>query len=163
MKSYDPLLAHWLPVTSIFLVILRLSCNQFGCYYLENKKNFSQFSAPFLKSTSNFRLFEKKTTLIAHVFRKLQNAKDFVRPMSKKSSSEHPSTVNMLKGLNDYEIFMTALLSTLFITVNQADFENVSLSDMWNPRALCQHNDSRWQLFSSGYWEFAATYSNAIT
>ena len=50
--------------------------------------------------------------------------------MSKKSSSEHPSTVNMLKGLNDYEIFMTALLSTLFITVNQADFENVSLSDM---------------------------------
>ena len=38
----------------------------------------------FLKSTSNFKHFEKKMIVIATLFRKLQTVKDLDRPLSKK-------------------------------------------------------------------------------
>ena len=45
----------------------------------------SQFFAKYLKFKSNFKHFEKKMTLEAYVFPKLQTAKDVVRQNSKKT------------------------------------------------------------------------------
>ena len=51
---------------------------------------FSDFFVPFLESTSNFKHFEKRMIAIPTFFRKLQNVKDLVRPLSKKHRSRTP-------------------------------------------------------------------------
>ena len=48
------------------------------------RKASSRFLSPYLKSKSNFKHFEKKMIIIGTLFRKLQNVKDLVRPLSKK-------------------------------------------------------------------------------
>ena len=45
----------------------------------EKQKGFSQSLYAFFKSTSNFEHFQKKITLIACIFAKLQTPKDVVR------------------------------------------------------------------------------------
>ena len=47
-------------------------------------KTFSDLFDPFLESTSNFELFEKKMIVIATLFRNLQTVKNFRRLLSKK-------------------------------------------------------------------------------
>ena len=49
------------------------------------QKTFSEFFSPFLKSSLNFELFQKRMTLIAEVFPKLRTSKHMVTSMSKKS------------------------------------------------------------------------------
>ena len=50
------------------------------------QKTFSEYFSAFLKSSSNFELFQiKKMSLIADVFPKLRTPKNLVRSMSKKS------------------------------------------------------------------------------
>ena len=48
----------------------------------EKQKSFSQFFCAFFKSSSNFEHFQKKMTLIAYVFPKLQTAKDVETSLS---------------------------------------------------------------------------------
>ena len=50
----------------------------------EKQKNFSEFSVPFLESTSSFEHMEKKMMVIANVFPKLQTVKNFLTPRCKK-------------------------------------------------------------------------------
>ena len=45
----------------------------------EKQKSFSQFFCAFFKSSSNFEHFQKKMTLIAYVFPKLQTPKNVVK------------------------------------------------------------------------------------
>ena len=45
----------------------------------QKQQTFSQFFSPFLKSTLNFELFQKKMTLIADVFPKLPSPKKVIR------------------------------------------------------------------------------------
>ena len=45
---------------SILFVIVKCHSKQFKSNYLRNKKSFSNFFAPFLKTTSNFEQFETK-------------------------------------------------------------------------------------------------------
>ena len=52
-----------------------------------------------MKFTFHFKFFEKKVTLKAYVFLKLQTAKNVVRHYLKSPVSEHPSIVNILKSL----------------------------------------------------------------
>ena len=49
----------------------------------KNRKIFSQCFAQFMESASNIKHFEKKMTLAAYVFSKLQTVKSMVRQMSK--------------------------------------------------------------------------------
>ena len=56
----------------------------------KKQKNISQFSAQFLKQSSNCEQFEKNMTLTAYVFPKLQTVKDVARQMSKKSCFRTP-------------------------------------------------------------------------
>ena len=44
---------------------------------------FSEYFTQFLESASNSKHFEKKLSLVAYVFSKLQTVKDMVRQMSK--------------------------------------------------------------------------------
>ena len=39
-KSWDSLLTHWLPMTSIFFITETIHCNRFRCNYLGNEKLF---------------------------------------------------------------------------------------------------------------------------
>ena len=70
-------------------------CTQFKCNCL--KKNYSQFFAPFLKSLSNYKQFEKMTTLIASLLSKSQILKDLVRPISKQPSYKTPFDSHSVK------------------------------------------------------------------
>ena len=56
----------------------------------EKQKSFSQFFCAFFKSSSNFEHFQKKMTLIAYVFPKLQTPKNVVRQMSQRSRLRRP-------------------------------------------------------------------------
>ena len=51
----------------------------------QKQQTFSQFFSAFLKSTLNFEHFQKKMTLIAHVFPKLPSPKKVIRRISAKS------------------------------------------------------------------------------
>ena len=49
------------------------------------KKTFSDFFSAFLKSSLNFKHFQKKMTLTADLFPKLRTPKNKLKSMSKKS------------------------------------------------------------------------------
>ena len=59
-------------------------------------KTFSDCFVPFLVYASNFKHFEKKTMVLATLFRKLQTVKGLVRPLYQNTVSDYPLTVNML-------------------------------------------------------------------
>ena len=61
----------------------------------QKQKTFSRFFSAFLKSTLNFKHFEKKMTRIAFVFRKLRTPKTKLDKCLKSKVSEDPSTSNM--------------------------------------------------------------------
>ena len=56
----------------------------------EKQKTLPQLFVPFLESTSNFKLLEKKIIVIAYVFPKLQTVKNLSRPLSKKRCFRTP-------------------------------------------------------------------------
>ena len=57
-------------------------------HLLQKQKTFSEFFMAFLKSASNFAVFQKGFTLIGYVFQNLRTPNDVVRYMSKKSPFE---------------------------------------------------------------------------
>ena len=76
-------------------------------------------------------------TLIGYVSRKLETSKDLVRKMSKKSRFRRPFVKQHGKRSKTLlEIFRTAPLSYLLITVKKIELEEVCLSDMENLRTV---------------------------
>ena len=63
----------------------------------KKQKAFSQFFTPFLKSTSNFKQFQKMTSLIGYLLPKLQTLKNLVRPMSKQPRYTTPFNGHSVK------------------------------------------------------------------
>ena len=61
-------------------------------------KNFSHFFVKFLESTSTFKHFEKKMTVITTLIRNLQAVKDLVRLLPKKHCSRAPFESQHVKG-----------------------------------------------------------------
>ena len=55
-KSYDCLLTHWLPMTSILFLKEAILCNIFRCIYLRNEKYFLTFFLHFLNSNSILKI-----------------------------------------------------------------------------------------------------------
>ena len=103
------------------------------------EKTFSEFFPPQMKFYIKILNFLKKMTLIAYISPNLQTAKDLVRRMSKKPPFRTPFDSQHLKGpqahvksawQHFYQI-SPSLWSKLTL-------ENVSLSDMWDPKSLCQ-------------------------
>ena len=77
-------------MTSIPLLVETIECTQFRCIYLKNKRIFSEYSYAFFESALSLEHFQKKMTLIAYVFPKLQNTKKVLRQMSKSSCFRGP-------------------------------------------------------------------------
>ena len=84
---------------------------------------FSESFCKFLKFMSLFEHFREKITLLASLFPKLHTVKDLLRQMSRKLRFRTPFDSQHVKGSQ-----------TL-------DLKNVPLSNVWNPRALCQYVD----------------------
>ena len=91
---------------------------------LSNKqKSFYQFFTTFLcKCTSILNILNKKMSLIAYVFPKLQIAKE---------------TVNILYCLKHCWDLHDNTLIRFFHHFEKIELENVSLSDIWNFRTVC--------------------------
>ena len=79
---------------------------------------FSESFAQFLNIWSSLKHFEKKVTLRAYGFSKLQSVKDVARQMSKKAHIRTPFNVNTLKGPKNYWKLQN---STFIIFFNQSD------------------------------------------
>ena len=58
--------------------------------------------------------------------------------------SKHPSTVNMLKRPKHLWSLHESTFIIFYFTFRETDSENVSLSDMWNLKTICDHIDCRW-------------------
>ena len=72
--------------------------------------------------------------VIPTLFRKLHIVKDLVRPLSKNPVSEHPLTVNILKGPKLLQNLHENTFIIFFITLREPGLEYASLSDMLNLR-----------------------------
>ena len=79
LKSYNFLLTHWLSMTSILFVIVRIYRNRFKCNYLRNKKFFLKFFLHVWNLDQIFNIWKQKITIIADAFSKLRTGKDVVR------------------------------------------------------------------------------------
>ena len=66
-------------MTSIPLIVKTNEWKQFRCFYLKNKKIFSEFFSVFFEFALNFEHFQKKMNLIAYVFPKLPTTNDVLR------------------------------------------------------------------------------------
>ena len=74
-----------------YSVLYRKSLKEPIQMQLSQKQNlFCQFVSAFLKSILNFEHFQKKMTLIADLFPKLQTPKNVAKQMSKKSHFREP-------------------------------------------------------------------------
>ena len=94
------------------------------------RKTFVDSFVPFLESTSNFKRFEKKydrhSYFISDFYRL---SKPLVDHSLKTSVSEHPLTVNMLKGP---KLFYNHYESPFIIFFHHSDVEIICLSDRLN-------------------------------
>ena len=94
-NSWDCLLTQWLPMKSILFWVDIIERYQFRWNFSRKQKAFSKFFAAFLKSSLNFKHFEKKMTPLVFVFSKLSTPKTRLDKCLKRPVSEDPSTSNM--------------------------------------------------------------------
>ena len=97
LNSWGFLLTHWQPMTSILFGIVRICSSLFKCNYLKDKKN-SEVLLPFIESSLSLNDFRKKMMVITNLFPILQNVKSWSDHSLKSVVSQHPLTVNYLKG-----------------------------------------------------------------
>ena len=77
-------------MTSILFLTDTIERNQFGRYYLKNKKLFLNFFLDFRNVHEILNICKQKMTFIADLFAKLRTPKNVVRYMSKKSRFKGP-------------------------------------------------------------------------
>ena len=71
-------------MTNILFKIVRICQSQFKCNYLKNEKLFLNFFFHFWNLHQTLNVLKKKMIVLANVFPKLENVKNFVRTLSKK-------------------------------------------------------------------------------
>ena len=136
-------------------MLLRIvrNCNSLlKCNYLKNEIFALYFLFNWWNLHQILNIFLKKKIVIAHVFPKLQTAKDFVTPLSKRRrfrTSFHSQHV-------------TSTFINIFLTLRGNNLENSSIIEIWYHRGVCKDIDCRLQVSFSGLWEFAIPYSNKI-
>ena len=80
----------------------------------------------------------------------------------KNTVSEHPLTVNMLKGPKQFQNLHKSTFITFSITLREPALEYTSLSDILNLRLAWSHIDCQWQVSFSRIREFVDHKSNAV-
>ena len=99
LKCYVYLLTHWLPMTSILLVISGIYRDQIKCNYLKNQKLFLEILLRFWSLRKIWNILEKNITVRSYVFHKLFIKEKVFTWMLKSPASEHPLAVNVLMYL----------------------------------------------------------------
>ena len=124
-------------------------------------KKFLNFLLNFWNKDQIWNISKKNMALMAHVFQRLDSAKDMKMPKNP-SISEHPSTVNMLMGPK-YCWNLHGRPFIIFFNLSDINWLwNLSPSDIWNLRTISEHIDCRWQLLSSEELNFTTFNPNAI-
>ena len=82
--SWECLLTHWLPMTSILFVIVRICRSLFKRNYLKNEKVFPTFLLIFWNLHQVLKIFSKKIIVIANIFPQLKTVKNLIRALSNK-------------------------------------------------------------------------------
>ena len=112
------LLTRWLPMTSIVFGIVRIWSFLFKCYYLKNEKHFLHFLFHLWYLHQILNIFEEKIIMIGHVFPRLLNVKDLLRPASERTrfrtslGSQHvKGSLTLVKSVSEifYHIFLITL------------------------------------------------------
>ena len=78
-------LTHWLPMARILFKILEFSRSYFKPSYLKSGKLFLNFSFNLWNLHQILNILKEKMVVIANVIPKLENVKDLVRRLNKKS------------------------------------------------------------------------------
>ena len=95
-KSWDCLLTHWLRMTSILFLIVKISRYQLRYSNLRNKKLFLNFFLHFWNLNQILNILKKKVTLIDFVFSTLRTPKTWLDKCLKSPISENSSKSNMV-------------------------------------------------------------------
>ena len=66
----------------------------------------------------------------------------------KRSESQHLWTVNILKALKHCSTLLRSSFSYFLVTRRELKCKKFCLCSIWNLQTVCQHIDSRWQVFS---------------
>ena len=99
----------------------------------KKRKTFSEFFTPFLKSTSIFEYFDEKDDPHRLYISEITECERRGKINVQKSPFE-----NILRQLTCLNLQCSqTLLEYFFIILRETDFENVSLSNIWNLRAVC--------------------------
>ena len=125
-----------------------------------NKKIFSQLFSAFSGIYIIFGiLWNKRWASEVIFFWNYRLQKAALLQCTKSWVSEHLWTVNMLKGLKH----CINLHGSIFVWFFDHS-ERKSAGSIWNSETVCEHIDTRWQVFSlsKSEWVFNATNSNAI-
>ena len=77
-------------MTSIFFLVETIQSKQFRCIYLKNKKPFLYLCVHFSNLRQILNIFQKKMTLTAYEFLKLQTPKHVLREISENSPFRWP-------------------------------------------------------------------------
>ena len=100
----------------------------------QKQKTFSQFFAPFLKCTINFKFLKKKMTLIDFVFPKLRTRKKWSYKCLKSPIYEDPSTSNIVNVPNHcWDLHHSTFIT--WIDHCQVKWIKKSLC-FWHPKSL---------------------------
>ena len=76
-------------------------------------------------------------------FQNYRLSKTWLDHSLKGAVSEHPSTVNMLKGPKHLRNLQESIFIIFSITLKGKDLENISLIEMQGVNGVCQRIDSR--------------------
>ena len=98
LKSYGCLLTHGLPITFILFEIVRISRSLFKWNYLKNQKKFLSVLFCLWNLHLIWTFSKKRWSSQLMYFRNYRLSKTWIDHSLKRASSEHPSTINMLKG-----------------------------------------------------------------
>ena len=79
VKSWNCLLIHWVPMTSILFLTEAVYCNIFRCNYLKKEKYFPDFFLNFLNLDSILKIFEAKDDPDSGCILNLQTLKNIAR------------------------------------------------------------------------------------
>ena len=119
-----------------FVVIATICQNQFNWNCLK-KKLFVNFLLHFWNQHQTLNNLKKRRPSQVTYFRNYRLSKTMLDQCPRSPVTEHPSTVILLKVCRNLWILHDSTSMILFITPEKIEFENVSVSNMWNLQTLC--------------------------
>ena len=129
---------------------------------LKTKTFFGFYSLNAIKHIKFWTFWEKRWSSHLFYFRNYRLSMTWLEQSLKNTVSEHPLTVNMLKGPKLFWNVHERTLIIFFITLREPALEYTSISDILNLGVAWYLIDCQWQVRCSRNREFVDLASNAI-